>query len=51
MKSAVLHRVGGPFAIEEVDELISRRYSLDRINEGYADMLAGGHKRGVLIFD
>lgn len=34
-----------------VDELISRRYSLDRINEGYADMLAGGHKRGVLIFD
>lgn len=42
MKSAVLHRVGGPF---------SRRYSLDRIDEGYADMLAGGHKRGVLIFD
>ena len=34
-----------------VDELISKRYSLDRINEGYADMLAGGHKRGVLIFD
>ena len=34
-----------------VDELISKRYSLDQINEGYADMLKGGHKRGVLIFD
>ena len=34
-----------------VDELISKRYSLDQINEGYADLLRGGHKRGVLIFD
>ncbi len=34
-----------------VDELISKRYPLDQINEGYADMLKGGHKRGVIIFD
>ena len=34
-----------------VEELISKRYSLDQINEGYADMLKGGHKRGVLVFD
>ena len=34
-----------------VDELISKRYPFDKINEGYADMLKGGHKRGVLVFD
>jgi len=31
--------------------MISKRYRLDQINEGYADLLKGGHKRGVLIFD
>ena len=34
-----------------VDELISKRYPFEEINEGYADLLKGGHKRGVLIFD
>ena len=29
-------------------ELISRRYRLDRINEGYEDLLAGRNLRGVL---
>jgi len=35
----------------QIEEMISKRYSLDQINEGYADLLKGGHKRGVLIFD
>jgi S-(hydroxymethyl)glutathione dehydrogenase/alcohol dehydrogenase len=34
----------------QVEEMISKRYRLDQINEGYADMLRGGHKRGVLTF-
>ena len=32
-----------------VDELISQRYPLSQINEAYADLLTGGHKRGVLV--
>jgi NDMA-dependent alcohol dehydrogenase len=35
----------------KLDELITRRYRLDQVNEGYADMLAGKNIRGVLIFD
>ena len=34
-----------------LDELISAHYRLDQINEAYADLLKGGHKRGVLLFD
>ena len=34
-----------------LDELVSKTYPLSNINEAYADMLAGGHKRGVLTFD
>lgn len=34
-----------------LDELISKRYKLTEINEAYADLLKGGHKRGVIIFD
>jgi S-(hydroxymethyl)glutathione dehydrogenase/alcohol dehydrogenase len=34
----------------KLDELISRRYSLDEINEGYADLRDGRILRGVLTF-
>jgi S-(hydroxymethyl)glutathione dehydrogenase / alcohol dehydrogenase len=33
-----------------VEELISQRYRLDQINEGFAEMLKGGFKRGVIIY-
>jgi S-(hydroxymethyl)glutathione dehydrogenase/alcohol dehydrogenase len=35
----------------KLDELITRRYSLDQIAEGYADMHAGRNIRGVITFD
>jgi NDMA-dependent alcohol dehydrogenase len=35
----------------KLDELITRRYTLDEINQGYEDMLAGRNIRGVLIHD
>jgi S-(hydroxymethyl)glutathione dehydrogenase/alcohol dehydrogenase len=34
-----------------LDELVSRRYTLDELNQGYADMLGGKNIRGVLTFD
>jgi len=34
-----------------LDELITKTYSLDEINEGYADLRAGKNVRGVLVFD
>lgn len=34
-----------------LEELITRRYSLDEINEGYADMHAGLNIRGVITFE
>ena len=34
-----------------IEELISKHYPFAQINEGYADLLKGGQKRGVLIFD
>ncbi len=33
-----------------LDELITNRYTLDQINEGYADMHAGKNVRGVIVF-
>ena len=33
----------------KLDELITRRYKLDEINEGYQDMLDGKNIRGVII--
>lgn len=33
----------------KLDELVTRTYTLDTINEGYADMHAGKNLRGVLI--
>ena len=35
----------------KLDELITRRYSLDEINEGYKDMNDGKNIRGILAFD
>ena len=32
-----------------LDELVTNTYTLDTINEGYADMHAGKNLRGVLI--
>jgi alcohol dehydrogenase/S-(hydroxymethyl)glutathione dehydrogenase/alcohol dehydrogenase len=32
-------------------ELITRRYRLDDINQGYADLAAGRNLRGVMLFD
>jgi Zn-dependent alcohol dehydrogenase len=34
-----------------LDEMLIRRYSLDDINRGYADMHAGLNIRGTLVFD
>jgi S-(hydroxymethyl)glutathione dehydrogenase/alcohol dehydrogenase len=34
-----------------LDELITKRYTLDQINEGYDDMLNGRLTRGVIIYD
>jgi NDMA-dependent alcohol dehydrogenase len=35
----------------KLKELVTRTYSLDQINEGYADMHAGKNIRGVITFD
>jgi len=35
----------------KLDELITQRYSLDQINEGYQDMRDGKNIRGVITFD
>ena len=34
----------------KLDELITRRYSLDEINDGYEDMRDGTNIRGVVVF-
>ncbi|QKT08807.1 NDMA-dependent alcohol dehydrogenase [Gordonia sp. X0973] len=34
-----------------LDELVTKRYRLEEVNEGYADMLAGSNLRGVIVFD
>jgi NDMA-dependent alcohol dehydrogenase len=35
----------------KLDELITRRYSLPEINQGYEDMRDGRNIRGILVFD
>ena len=37
--------------ILKLDELITRRYSLDQLNDGYADMHAGRNIRGIIDFN
>ena len=34
-----------------LDDLISRTYKLSEINEGFAQLKAGSHARGVVMFD
>ena len=34
-----------------LDELVTKTYTLDQINEGYADMHAGVNIRGVIVYD
>jgi S-(hydroxymethyl)glutathione dehydrogenase/alcohol dehydrogenase len=34
----------------KLDELITREYTLDEINQGYEDMLSGLNIRGVIRF-
>ena len=33
-----------------LDRMISKRYSLDQVNEAYADMLSGKTRRGIIAF-
>ncbi len=35
----------------KLDELITTRYTLDQVNQGYEDMLAGRNIRGVIIHE
>jgi S-(hydroxymethyl)glutathione dehydrogenase/alcohol dehydrogenase len=35
----------------KLDELITRTYTLDEINQGYDDLLAGKNLRGVIVHD
>jgi len=35
----------------KLDEIITRRYSLDEINQGYQDLLDGKNMRGVIVHD
>jgi S-(hydroxymethyl)glutathione dehydrogenase/alcohol dehydrogenase len=34
----------------QLDEMITNTYTLDEINQGYADMRAGKNIRGVILF-
>ncbi|MGC0364557.1 NDMA-dependent alcohol dehydrogenase [Rhodococcus sp. 27YEA15] len=34
----------------KLDELVTNTYSLEQINEGYADMLAGKNLRGMIVY-
>jgi S-(hydroxymethyl)glutathione dehydrogenase/alcohol dehydrogenase len=35
----------------KIDELITKRYSLNEINEGYRAMRDGENIRGVIVYD
>jgi Zn-dependent alcohol dehydrogenase len=35
----------------KLDELVTKRYTLDQINEGYRAMLDGENIRGVIVYD
>lgn len=34
----------------KLDELVSKTYSLDDVNQGYEDMHAGENIRGVIVY-
>jgi alcohol dehydrogenase (nicotinoprotein) len=35
----------------KLDEIITARYSLEQVNEGYRDLLAGKNLRGVILHE
>ena len=35
----------------KLDELITRTYRLDQVNEGYDDLLAGKNVRGIVVHE
>ena len=35
----------------KLDEIITRTYTLDEVNEGYDDLLAGKNVRGVIVHE
>jgi S-(hydroxymethyl)glutathione dehydrogenase/alcohol dehydrogenase len=35
----------------KLDELVTKRYTLDQINEGYDDLLAGKNIRGIIVHE
>ena len=35
----------------KLDEIITRTYTLDQVNEGYEDLLAGKNVRGIVIHE
>ena len=35
----------------KLDEIITRTYTLDQVNEGYDDLLAGKNVRGVVVYE
>jgi alcohol dehydrogenase (nicotinoprotein) len=35
----------------KLDEIITRTYTLDQINEGYEDLLAGKNIRGIVVHE
>jgi S-(hydroxymethyl)glutathione dehydrogenase/alcohol dehydrogenase len=35
----------------DLDEMVTKTYALEQVNEGYADMLEGRTVRGVIVFD
>jgi S-(hydroxymethyl)glutathione dehydrogenase/alcohol dehydrogenase len=35
----------------KLDELITRTYTLEQVNEGYDDLLAGKNVRGIVVHD
>jgi S-(hydroxymethyl)glutathione dehydrogenase/alcohol dehydrogenase len=35
----------------KLDELITNRYPIEEINQGYADMMSGKNIRGVLVYE
>jgi Zn-dependent alcohol dehydrogenase len=59
-RAAILHDVGGPCIARlarlyqtgqlQLDEMITKRYRLDDINDAYDDLLNGKLIRGVIDF-
>ena len=35
----------------KLDEIITRTYTLDQVNEGYEDLLAGKNIRGIVVHE